>query len=215
MDRFIKGFAAVADRDLMLCHEQGVAYQLDMSKTVPYDAAYFDKYVGYEGQEIAHRINAARVALVNKYVGPTVNVLDVGIGSGEFIKSRPFTFGFDVNPKAQEWLRRRFLWCEGFEFELFSGVTFWDVIEHIPEPAQYFERLADGAYLFTSIPVFSDLSQIRTSKHYRPDEHYYYWTKQGFVIWLGMHGFRLLESNDDETKAGRESIMSFAFRKLA
>lgn len=205
---------AELDGDLIVCREQGFAYQHDMSKSVPYDAAYFDKYVGYEGQEIAQRINVARAGLVNKFVGPDAKVLDIGIGSGEFIKSRPNTFGFDVNPKAADWLKRRFLWCEGFEFELFDGVSFWDVLEHVPEPAQYFDRMKDGAWLFTSIPVFTDLGKIRTSKHYRPNEHYYYWTKNGFIGWLAMHGFRCFEANEDETKAGRESIMSFAFRKL-
>lgn len=212
MDAFMRAIAEL-DGDLVICRDKGFAYQHDMSKSVPYDGDYFDKYVGYEGQEIAKRINAARIGLVNKYAGSRANVLDVGIGSGEFIKSRPQTRGFDINPKAAAWLKAERLWAESFE--LFPAVTFWDVIEHIPEPAQYFDRIRGGAFLFTSIPVFADLGRIRESKHYRPNEHYYYWTKQGFIDWLAMHGFKLLEVNDDETKAGRESILSFAFRKLA
>ena len=82
MDKFVANFTAVADRDLMLCHADGVAYQADMSSPVAYDAAYFDKYVGYEGSETARRINAARVDLVNRIVGRNRAVLDIGIGSG-------------------------------------------------------------------------------------------------------------------------------------
>lgn len=212
MDAFVRDVAEL-DGDLILCRERGFAFQHDMKASVPYDAAYFDKYAGYEGQEIAAWINAARIALVNKHAGRNGLVLDVGIGSGEFIKKRPQTFGFDINEKAIAWLKAEKLWSESFD--LFGAFTFWDVLEHVPEPASYFDRMRDGSWLFTSLPIFADLSRIRESKHYRPNEHYYYWTAKGFVAWMGLHGFKCWEVNDNETKAGRDSIMSFAFRKLA
>lgn len=214
MDRFICGFVAEADGDLMLCRDDGVAYQADMSASVPYDAAYFAKYVGYEGQEIARRINAGRVALVNEYVGERAVVLDVGIGSGEFIKSRPETFGHDVNPVAVEWLKERKLYSWGM-LHAYNAYTFWDVLEHVPEPETYFNKMAGGSYLFICLPIFDDLSRIRESKHYRPNEHYYYWTKRGFVQWMALYGFELLTIRDFETMAGRENILSFAFRRIS
>lgn len=211
MDRIVAAQHAVACDDLMLCIDHGVAWQADMTRPVPYDAAYFDKYVGYEGKPIARAINAGRVALVNRWVGPERNVLDVGIGSGEFIRSRPKTFGTDVNPKAIAWLSERGLHRQALMF--FGAFTFWDVLEHVAEPERYFGQMGRGAHLFTSLPVFDDLRDIRASRHYRPNEHFYYFTERGFVGWMAQHGFELLERSRFETEAGRDSIGSFAFRR--
>lgn len=212
MDKLIKRFAAEADGDLMLCHNRGVAYQRDMrAQRVTYDASYFDKCAGYEDQEIARKINAGRIDLVNKYAGDAAKVLDVGIGSGEFIKKRPNTWGTDINPRAIEWLAANGRFAE--RFEDFTAFTFWDVIEHVEDPEHYFRAMPEGSLLFTSVPVFADLKLIRESRHYRPGEHLYYWTDQGFVDWMALHRFKLLERQDYETRAGRDSIVSFAFAK--
>ncbi len=210
-DRFILAVANTADGDLMLSDTLGLARQRDLARTVDYDDAYFEKYVLYEGQPIARAINAGRKAIVNKYVGPDAPVLDVGIGSGEFIKSRPNTWGYDVNPKAAAWLEARKRWS--FSLGAFEALTFWDVLEHVETPAEYFDRMHPGQYLFTSLPIFDDIRRVRESKHYRPGEHLYYFTEFGFIWWMTRHGFDLLDIQDFETKAGRDSILTFAFRK--
>ena len=216
MDRLIRRFTADIDADLMLT-SHGIAYQADMTITASYDEAYFDKCAGYEGQAIANRINAGRVALVEKYTGKPGNpqsphVLDIGVGSGEFIRARgEGTFGYDVNPKAANRLKVDGLWRD--DIHCFKAYTFWDVLEHVPEPDHYFRRMAEGSYLFTSLPIFDDLRRIRDSKHYRPGEHLYYWTEQGFIDWMALYRFRLLEVSDHETQAGRDSIKSFAFKR--
>ncbi len=210
MDRFIASLPSQPDGDLMLCPDHGVAYQADHTQLVAYDEAYYAKCAGYEGQEIANKINAGRVELVNKYVGPN-KVVDVGIGSGEFIRTRPNTYGTDVNPAGIEWLKRNDRWVE--KIIGFAAVTFWDVLEHIPEPEQYLKQIGLGCYLFTSIPIVYALGAIRLSKHYRPGEHLYYYTEEGFVSWMERHGFQLLETQTFEIEAGRESIYSFAFRR--
>jgi hypothetical protein len=210
MDRLIANLQAITDDDLMLCLDAGIAYQADRQHVVNYDAAYFDKCAGYEGQEIAQRINQARVELVGRHYGGG-RVADVGIGSGEFIKSRPNTWGHDVNPVAIEWLKRNDLWAQ--RLDEFGALTFWDVIEHVPDPAQYLGHVQLHGLVFASIPVFEDLQAIRQSKHYRPGEHLYYFKRQGFIDWMHAHGFLLLEWNDHESRAGRDSINSFAFKR--
>lgn len=210
MDSVIAAMPAITDADLMLCPDFGVAYQADREHVVAYDEAYFDKCAGYEGQEIAQRINRARIALVARHFGGG-KVVDIGIGSGEFIKSRPNTVGYDVNPFAIEWLKRNDLWAGHLEY--FGAFTMWDVIEHVPDPGVYLKCVHLHAYVFASLPVFDDLYSIRSSKHYRPGEHLTYWTHEGFVNWMGLHGFLLLEENDAESQAGRESIKSFAFKR--
>lgn len=213
MDEIIRDYPAVADGDLMLCPDNGTAYQRDMSIRVPYDESYFNKCLGYEDKEIALKINAGRIALVDLYVGHDKPVLDVGIGSGEFIKKRPLTFGYDVNPAAERWLRAQHRWRD--DFETFRAFTFWDVLEHVERPADYFGRMPGACYLFTSLPIFDDLTRIRESKHYRPGEHLYYWTAAGFVAWMKLHRFGMLCSQSFEIEAGRESILSFAFYRAS
>lgn len=210
MDAIIAALPFTEDGDLRLCVDKGIAYQQDHSTLVEYDAAYFDKYVKYNGSEVSNRINAGRVGLVNKYtLGP---VVDIGIGSGEFISHRHLTWGYDVNPAAKRWLRENRLWTD--ELHSFDGYSMWDVIEHVPTPLDYFQHVKPGAFLFTSIPIFEDITKVRDSKHYRPNEHLMYFTDAGFRWWMAQHSFAVLEVQDFETKAGRDSILSYAFWKV-
>lgn len=210
MDSFIASFTAEADADLMLCRDHGVAYQTDRSNLVAYDEAYYSKCAGYEGKEIADKINSGRINFVAKHFGDG-KVVDVGIGSGEFIKRRGNTWGHDVNPAGIEWLKRNDLWAE--RLSSFGAVTFWDVLEHVEDPGIYLRQIQLHAFVFVSLPIFYALGAIRLSKHYRPNEHLYYWRPEGFVNWMDMHGFHLLEESDFEIQAGRESIFSFAFKR--
>jgi hypothetical protein len=210
LDRFIAAMPAEEDGDLMLCREHGVAYQRNRQHIVAYDEPYYTKCTSYAGQEIERRIIAGRLDMVARRVAGN-RVLDVGIGSGAFVKSRPNTWGCDVNPVAIEWLKRNDLWSE--HLDRFAGVTMWDVIEHLQVPELYLRQIQLHAYLFVSIPVFYGLGAIRLSKHYRPGEHLQYWTEEGFVAWVEQHGFRVLERSDHEIQAGRESVMSFALQR--
>lgn len=210
MDSLVAAFPSVADADLAICASHGVAYQRDMSLRIAYDHAYLAKYRSYEGTPVALRINAARLELVGRhYRGP---LLDIGVGSGEFLRQcPPGSCGFDVNPWVVQMLQDQGRYAE--DFGDFAAFTFWDTLEHVDDPDVYFAAMRRGAYLFASLPVFGELARVRDSKHYRPGEHFYYWTAKGFVDWMALHGFRLLEQNRDETDAGREAIASFAFVK--
>lgn len=209
MDPIISKFDFEPDDDLNLCHKWGIAYQSDMSGSVPYDAKYFRKYIRYEGTEIAKKINQVRIDLVDRHYG-SGPVTDIGIGSGEFIKLRPNTQGYDINPRAVAWLRSRKIYDDSFRY---NAITMWDVLEHVQFPGQYLKTIPQGGFLFVCVPIFKDLENIRDSRHYRPDEHYYYYTHPGFVGFFGIHGYEMLECNDGEIKAGRDSIYSYAFRK--
>ena len=211
LDRLIGALPAEVDGDLALCHQHGIAYQRDRGFVVDYGREYWNKYVGYENGDVARKINAGRMALVSKYVG-IGQAVDIGIGSGEFIKNRPNTYGHDVNPIAIEWLKQHELWAD--RLEEFDAFTFWDVLEHVPEPETYLSRVPLAGHVFASVPIFSTLDGIRRSKHYRPGEHLYYFEEYGFVNWMEWMGFLLLDSQDFEIKAGREAIYSFAFKRV-
>lgn len=209
MDRFVASFVAEPDADLMLCEQAGVAWQADMTARVDYGPDYWAKCAANDESAIADEINAARVALVARHFGG--RVCDIGIGSGAFVRARPLTVGFDVNPEAIAWLKARGLFVTPREG--FGAFTFWDVLEHVETPAEYLELVPLHGWVFVSVPIFRDLRAIRESRHYRPGEHLYYWTDEGFLGWMALHGFRVHEANDAETRAGRESIRSYAFKR--
>lgn len=210
MDRFIASFDSRADGDLTLCENNGVAYQTDREFRV--DVPYYEKCAGYAGTDIAQELNAGRRDFVNKHVGAEESVLDVGVGSGEFIAWRPHTWGYDVDEAAVKWLKASNKWCEHFAW--FRAFTFWDVLEHVEDPENsYFRYMFSDTKLFCSLPIFGDLTRIRKSKHYRPGEHLYYWTERGFVDWMRMHKFELIECSDFETAIGREQILTFVFER--
>jgi len=216
MNSLIQQYPAVADVDLILCEAHGVAYQADMKAgCVPYDDSYFDKYKSYEDTPIASALNAGRCALLMRHAADGATVLDIGAGCGTFVRqARSWGFGakgFDIIAKTVEYLRSIDAYAD--DPAQFDVVTFWDSLEHIENPEELLSRVRHGAHLLVAIPLFPDLSNIRESKHYRPGEHFYYFTAAGFIDWMALNGFRLLEVSDHETSAGRESIGAFAFCK--
>lgn len=209
MDRFIEKFPHQDDGDLIICNYHGVAYQKDRNHIIKYDDSYWNKCAGYEDSQIALDINRGRIGFVEKHYRG--DLLDIGVGCGEFIKKRPNTYGYDVNPAAVRWLLEQGIFRD--ELSEFSAFTFWDVLEHVENPIHYFIHMHAGSFLFVSLPIFTDLYRIRESKHYRPGEHLQYFTRTGFTGWMSMHGFNLIDMDTFEMVAGRDSIYSFAFRK--
>jgi len=218
MDPIIARHPITADADLALCLEHGVAYQRDMSAgRVLYDDAYLEKCSSYEGNAIAKKVNEGRCSLLLRYLRIADSVLDIGVGSGAFMRAASFCGfvmqGFDVMPEVVRNLRFRGRFCD--QPVGFDGVCMWDSLEHMEDPGHFLRLMSKGSTLFVSVPVFADLRKIRESKHYRPGEHLYYWTAAGLIEWAHGYGFRHLETSNHECEAGRESIGAFVFRRDA
>ena len=213
MDSLVAALPAEPDADLMLA--AGVAYQRDMGAgRVGYGADYLAKVDGYDGTEIAQRVNAGRCALLLRHLPADGSVLDIGAGSGAFVRAARswgiHCMGYDVMPGAVVRLMDAGLYAPP-DPRPFAAVCLWDVLEHLETPGPLLRSIP--AQLFVSLPVFADLRQIRASRHYRPGEHLYYWTAAGFVAWIAGYGFKLLEQSGHEVAAGRDSIGAFAFRR--
>lgn len=214
MDQVISSYPCVPFGELNYCYKHGIMYQRDMNSSVEYGEDYFEHYVNIESTDIANKLNEGRTALTEKHCK---TLLDIGIGSGEFIRSSSLkVFGFDINPCGIDWLEERSLFVDPYmEFPEVDGVTFWDSLEHIPEPHTLLSIVPVGVFIFVSLPIFTDLTWIRKSKHYKPNEHYYYFTSSGIISWLTDCGFQFIEMSDVETKAGRQDILTFVFQKIA
>lgn len=214
MDRLIRRFDSEKSDDLMFCAHRGIAYQRNMGKgKIRYDAAYLAHYDQYAAGPIADALNAGRVALLSRHAESGASVLDVGAAAGQFVRAAcSWGFaakGFDVIPEACDRLRAAGLFAD--DPDDFDVVTCWDSLEHMEDPESTLGRVRRGALLLVAVPIMEDIRQVRASKHFKPGEHFYYWTAQGFIDWMRLYGFRLLEQSTHETDAGRESIGAFAF----
>lgn len=175
-------------------------------KDRPYDEDYFSRYQKMADTPMGQALTEARIQMVARhYDGP---VLDVGIGAGQFVEARPDTSGYDVNPAGVHWLMAHGHWKELYS-DSYPALTFWDSLEHIDHP-----EIAIGCaeqWVFVSVPIFDSAEHILSSRHYRKDEHIWYWTHQGLIRWFAQHGFSCIEHNRAECELGRYGIGSYAF----
>jgi Methyltransferase domain len=154
----------------------------------------------------------ARVNFVDQHYRGVL--VDVGIGSGAFIElrreRRRTTYGYDVNPVGIAWLEERALFVDP-HLVFFDAVTLWDVLEHIPDFQSLLANVSDWTFL--SLPIFRDAAHVLRSKHFKPAEHCWYFTRDGLVFTMKLCGFALVSENMVETSLGREDIGTFAFRR--
>lgn len=189
--------------------ERGMGYYPVNRADEPYDAGYFDKYRAYASTDMGRALTAARVDLVSRYYDG--ELVDVGIGCGAFVEARPDTFGFDVNPAAVAWLWGAGLYRDLYRDEI-PAATFWDSLEHIEDPGAALACVEQFA--FVSLPIFDDCEHVRQSKHFRRDEHRWYWTRAGFVAWASACGFETIARSRMESDLGRDGIETFVLRRM-
>lgn len=188
--------------------ERGYGHYPVKQEGRPYDASYFEKYCKMANTPIGNALTKARVDLVRKYY-PGFNLVDVGIGSGQFVLSCD-VLGYDVNSAGVEWLNQRNRFADMYIAQ-YDAMTFWDSLEHIDDmvaAVQHIDRFA-----FVSIPVFSGYDDVLASKHFRPDEHIHYFTVAGLIRWFDDQGFNCREYNQIESDIGREGIGTFVFER--
>ena len=175
--------------------------------TEPCTKDYWSEYRKLDRTPLGRVLTAIRAGMVYKHCAPLTNILDVGIGGGAFVAETK-CFGIDINEHALDWLRRRnLLWSQGS----LPIMTFWDSLEHLPNPGEYLSRATE--HVFISTPIYHDEAHARASKHYKPNEHLWYFTDQGLHLFMREYAFKCVEQSTLETDAGREGIGSYVFRR--
>jgi Methyltransferase domain len=176
----------------------------------PYDEDYFRNFENNAQTPLGRALMDARHEFVERHYQSTL--IDVGIGSGAFIdlrrSRRRKTYGYDVNPVAIAWLDERSLLVDPYLVSV-DAVTLWDVIEHIADFQSLLARVRK--WVFLSLPIFTDHEHVLRSKHFKPDEHCWYFTREGLAYAMKRCGFVLDSESNIETELGREDIGSFAF----
>lgn len=205
----MKPFEELQSTSLVWLPEYGVGrYPVDLNKT-PYDKAYFDKYKDMSCSEMGRKLNDARLRLVKRHwSGP---IIDIGIGCGAFIEEHGNAQGFDINPAGVSWLKERGLWADLYA-NSYPALCMWDCLEHLPEPEKAV-AMADR-WIFVSIPIFDNAEHVLRSKHFRKDEHIFYFTHYGLLRWFAEQGFVCMEHNTIESDLGRVGIGSYAFKRV-
>lgn len=181
---------------------------LPLTNPSPYDANYFNKYIGYDDTEIGRALNDVRLAFVS-VIAAGKSLVDIGVGSGQFVKNAN-CYGFDINPVVIPTLIEEGSFFNPYENNI-ECATFWDSLEHIQDIHLILENITDT--VFVSIPIFRDIEHVLSSKHYRPDEHCWYFTNDGFQRFMLAHGFVTVVQSDIETELGREDIRSFICKR--
>ena len=137
------------------------------------------------------------------------NFVDVGIGSGAFME-RVGCNGYDVNPVGVNYLKKNDKYHDIYEKPA-DVMTFWDSLEHIESPFDALDNVSDMAFI--SCPIYESIDDLIDSKHFRTDEHFWYWTVDGFKLFMNIAGFDIIAHETFEQKCGRESIHSFACKR--
>lgn len=207
-----------AQGELVWFPERGLGWYPAQVQPNTYGQEYFDKYVQYEDTDMGDALLDRRLGLVDHWVGDQ-DVVDVGIGCGSFIKARNQdcvggrprnTWGYDVGEPMIEWLEVFDLWRSPYDSPT-DNITCWDSLEHMPDPAALIERVK--GMVFISIPIFDGPEHVLKSKHFRKDEHYWYWTEEGLIRWFNSLHFKLVDSSRMEEKCGREGIGTYVFAR--
>ena len=177
-----------------------------------YDQAYFDAYRDLADQPIGTALNTFRCELALKWAMATgATILDVGIGDGAFLRAMSDVApgmrlrGVDVNPAAIAYLDEQG-WCGTLELQ-YDVVTFWDSLEHFRDPRVPLRAV--GRVALVSLPIFTDAADAVTSKHFKPEEHFWYFTRHAFRAFAEQEGFDVLDILATESALGRESIETF------
>ena len=184
---------------------------LNPQKDFEYDSKYIQKFVDYEKDDNTLILNKMRTEFVNKYIRDGW-LLDYGCGAGTFIKIRgPNTFGFDVSSVVIEWLERKKLFFDPEETTYIDSISFWDSLEHIKFPGVILKKIRH--YAFVSMPIYDNLDHVLSSKHFKPNEHLYYFTRDGLIRYMTLNGFNCIEESNFESLIGRKDIGSFVFKR--
>ena len=132
-------------------------------------------------------------------------VLDYGCGVGWFRAFRPESVVVDTYDIAD-------FVQTGIQREFYDLVCFWDVLEHIPNFETIEAVLESTTYIAITIPIKPEKQVLNTWKHFKPNEHLHYFTKESVQDMFSKVGFYSVKDGQPECPP-RVDICSFLFER--
>jgi len=133
-------------------------------------------------------------------------VLDYGSGIGFFKAFAPADVEvdtYDIGPYVMTGIRRD-------EYDL---ICLWDVIEHIPcidrQLGYHFGRTK---FVALSFPMLPKGKELKTWKHFKPEEHLHYFTDETIDALFDTYGFERVKDGQPECPP-REDVKSILYKK--
>ena len=195
---------------------------------VPELYAYYDKYANLGKEEAFDPITGARCQDLLSWFsrfGIGREVLDVGCGLGQFVevanRSGWIAEGLELSRGAVNFARRQGLPVQELDFlseeikpNSYDLVTLFEVIEHIPNPAEFLQRAGEvvrpGGLVYLTTPNFASIDRFLLSQEWEiiHREHLSYFTARTLKALVeNTIGFEIL---DFETR----TVSIAALRKL-
>jgi hypothetical protein len=176
-----------------------------------YDEGYWERYRGMIDTRIGKDLTAARIAIAKHFDIKPLELVDIGVGNADFC-DKFGCYGFDINPEAVKYLKstRKYYDVYGDIYK-WKAMSMWDVLEHIVDAS---DVLSKTNMLIMSTPIYRDMEHCLTSKHFRKDEHFWYFTVSGMIHYMSHFGFECKYYSTIESKLGREDIGSFVFKRI-
>lgn len=180
----------------------------------PFD--YGDKYVAGYADKPTRDMAFLRLGFLSAFHAQGGKLLDVGAGDGAFVRAA-LQAGFDAHaqdiaPRSDDLPRVTALDGE------FDVVTCFDSLEHFPDLLQIFRAKA-AVYVVTIPHRPQDLTDDNAKewRHYKPDEHLHYFSKESLGLFFHRAGYRLAAhaSVEDAIRKGLTvpNTMTYVFRR--
>lgn len=194
----IKNFS---DDTLLRCDDCDLVWQ-STGFTIEYDSAYIKKYYDYPLRQLSY-IRLASLKKLQKLT-KVKTVFDFGCGTGAFIDACEenfiFASGYDIaNEKYNN---------EPVHFLSYDTVTFFDVLEHIADIERVMQILPKT--VIVSAPDASCVFENEISwshwRHYRPNEHLFYFSPLSLRLLFETHDYELIFDNYDEDYIRRPQL---------
>lgn len=208
----------------MMLNINGIAHERDelsgiVRQVNPAPFKYTLEYA--QAQSTTIEMSYLRISLLASIMGydafAAARVLELGPGAGTLMntlkKHCASVDGFDVVPSPHSTVS-----------ETDSLRSKWDlliacdVIEHMPDSESFFDYDFEWAYI--SIPAMpADVEKMSTWRHFKPDQHLWYFTRPDFCRWVERHGYEIKYSGHTEDLIRRRwddnepNISNFVIRR--